>query len=253
MFFEDLEGDAWWTILHLGSTKPKKKKRVRTRQVFRNPLPYSSPEAHRIPGQPYDYVSDNICWKKQGWVEQGWMPTKHHTNPHQPNERREGRLALDEVLQKDVTYPIRTTPTGEVALGTGGWVYISWLDGLLIIWIDEPFSCEVFAITKKVSTYKDQNWNDDLPKSRFSRIRTMRTPGTLSSASGFSRIGFHRSVPGIRPYKGLRCCHERKGSSSSYQNGHPRPRGTVHNHKQRYNHADHHTNFDVPDNREEEC
>lgn len=81
----------------------------------------------------------------------------------------------------------------------------------------------------------------------------MRTPGTLSSASGFSRIGFHRSVPGIRPYKRLRCCHAKKGSLSSYQNGHPRSRGTVHNHKQRYNHADYHANFNVPNNREEEC
>ena len=44
------------------------------------------------------------------------MPTKHHTYPHQPNGRREERPALDEVLQKDVNYPIRTTPTGEVAL-----------------------------------------------------------------------------------------------------------------------------------------
>ena len=33
-------------------------------------LPYSSPEAHRTPGQPYNYVSDNICWIMLGWVEQ---------------------------------------------------------------------------------------------------------------------------------------------------------------------------------------
>ena len=46
------------------------------------------------------------------------MLTKHHTYPHRPNGRREWRLALDEVLQKDVNYPIHTTPTGEVALGT---------------------------------------------------------------------------------------------------------------------------------------
>ena len=50
------------------------------------------------------------------------MPTKHHTYPHQPNERREERLALDGVLQKDVAYPIHTTPTGEVVLGTVGYL-----------------------------------------------------------------------------------------------------------------------------------
>ena len=38
----------------------------------------------------------------------------------------------------------------------------------------------------------------------------MRVPGTLSSASGFSRIGFHRSVPGIRPYKRHICYMERR-------------------------------------------
>lgn len=37
------------------------------------------------------------------------------------------------------------------------------------------------------------------PKSKFSRMRTINAPGTSSSASGFSLIGFQRSVPGIRP------------------------------------------------------
>ena len=44
------------------------------------------------------------------------MPTKHHTYPHQPNGRREQKLALGGALQKDANYPIHTTPTGEVAL-----------------------------------------------------------------------------------------------------------------------------------------
>jgi hypothetical protein len=44
------------------------------------------------------------------------MPTKHHTYPRQPNGTREQKLAVDEVLRKDVTYPDHTTPTGGVAL-----------------------------------------------------------------------------------------------------------------------------------------
>jgi len=40
-----------------------------------------------------------------------------------------------------------------------------------------------------------------LPKSKFSRIRTIKAPETFSSASGFSLSGFHRSVPGMRPLK----------------------------------------------------
>lgn len=44
------------------------------------------------------------------------MPTKHRSCPHRPYGRREQKLAVDEVLQKDVIYPIHTTPIGEVAL-----------------------------------------------------------------------------------------------------------------------------------------
>lgn len=44
-----------------------------------------------------------------------------------------------------------------------------------------PLSCAVFA------------------KSRFSLIRTINTPEASSIASGFSSIGFHLSVPGMRP------------------------------------------------------
>jgi hypothetical protein len=44
------------------------------------------------------------------------MPTKHHTYPHQPYETREPKLVVDEVLQKDVTWLIHTTPTGGVVL-----------------------------------------------------------------------------------------------------------------------------------------
>ena len=50
---------------------PPQKKELEHDKSSETHLPYSSPEAHRKPGQPYDYVSDNICWKKQGWVEQG--------------------------------------------------------------------------------------------------------------------------------------------------------------------------------------
>ena len=42
--------------------------------------------------------------------------------------------------------------------------------------------------------------SSDVPKSRFSRMRIISAPCTLSSASGFSLTGFQRSVPGIRPY-----------------------------------------------------
>lgn len=37
------------------------------------------------------------------------------------------------------------------------------------------------------------------PKSRFSRMRTISAPDASSTASGSSSIGFHLSVPGMRP------------------------------------------------------
>lgn len=75
------------------------------------------------------------------------MPTKHRTNPHQPNGKRQERLALDEVLQKDVNYPVHTTPTGEAALVSE----VGYKLDALLNQKKKPFSCDVFAITKKVS------------------------------------------------------------------------------------------------------
>ena len=68
------------------------------------------------------------------------MPTKHHTYPHQPNGRQEERLALDGALQKGVNYPVHTTPTGEVALGTEVGVY------KLIRWFIEHLNRQTFQL-----------------------------------------------------------------------------------------------------------
>lgn len=50
---------------------------------------------------------------------------------------------------------------------------------------------------------RPKNIPTDAPKSRLSRILTIRVPGIFSSASGFSLIGFHLSVPGILPYSSM--------------------------------------------------
>lgn len=96
----------------------------------------------------------------------------------------------------------------------------------------EPLSCAVFAIGGNITLSIFENSHTNAPKSRFSLIRTIRTPGTSSSASGFSLIGFHLSVPGIRPLNqrkgwGLRqlpLLLDNQIDNRAHQNRHPRPR-----------------------------
>ena len=89
----------------------------------------------------------------------------------------------------------------------------------------------------------------------------MSTPGASSSASGFSSIGFHLSVPGIRPCAGadsdqgpvsLRVYMKRGMRTETYEDGHARARGAPHDEQERDDDADRDPNLDVPYDGEEE-
>lgn len=75
-----------------------------------------------------------------------------------------------------------------------------------------PFNCAVLAVHDNSLIHWCCRWSFHVPKSRFSRILTIKTPGMFSSASGFSLIGFHLSVPGIRP-----CHHWTSRMDSVYE------------------------------------
>lgn len=121
----------------------------------------------------------------------------HHKLPYQPCGTPTQRLAASSVPPTDDSAHRHKAQIAEVVL------YELEINDITLQceWIHTHLSAARCSLYKRQMSEDLQalEIDDNVPKSRFSRIRMINTPGTSSLASSFSLIGFHWSVPGIRP------------------------------------------------------